>query len=48
MFVFSHPDDAEIFAGGTIARLVADKKEVAVVKMSMGNKGSGQTKTTER
>lgn len=47
MFVFAHPDDAEIFAGGTIARLVNDKKEVAVVKMTLGNKGSGSQKISE-
>ena len=47
MFVFSHPDDAEIYAGGTIARLVAEGKEVRVVKMTLGNKGSRQEKITE-
>lgn len=42
MFVFSHPDDAEIYAGGTIARLTADGKEVRVVKVTNGNRGSRQ------
>ena len=42
MFVFAHPDDAELYAGGTISRLVADKKQVCIVKMSSGNKGSKQ------
>jgi LmbE family N-acetylglucosaminyl deacetylase len=44
MFVFSHPDDAEIYAGGTIARLTSDGKEVCTVKMTNGNKGSRQDK----
>lgn len=47
LFVFAHPDDAEIYCGGTIARLVADGKQVHVVKMTTGNKGSRQTSTTE-
>ncbi len=45
--VFSHPDDADFFAGGTIARLCADGKEVRVVKMTSGNKGSKQNEFTE-
>lgn len=40
LVVLSHPDDAEIYAGGTIARLTADGKQVRVVKMTSGNKGS--------
>lgn len=47
MVVFSHPDDAEIFAGGTISRLIADGKQVRVVKMTSGGRGSRQEKTTE-
>lgn len=47
MFVMAHPDDAEIYAGGTIARLVADGKTVRIVKMTSGNKGSRQEKTTK-
>lgn len=48
MAVFSHPDDADFFAGGTIARLCADGKEVRVVKMTSGNKGSKQSAFTEQ
>jgi len=48
MFVFSHPDDADIFAGGTIARLVEAGKEVFVAKMTLGNKGSRQEKISEQ
>jgi LmbE family N-acetylglucosaminyl deacetylase len=40
MIIFAHPDDAEIYCGGTIARLVSDKKSVKLIKMTTGNKGS--------
>lgn len=40
MFVFAHPDDAEIYCGGLIARLASDKKQVKLIKMTTGNKGS--------
>jgi len=48
MFVFAHPDDAEIYAGGTIARLVADGKKLQLVKMTTGNKGSRQEEIKEK
>lgn len=47
LFVFAHPDDAEIMAGGTIARLIESGIEVGVAKMTLGNKGSRQEKITE-
>src|SRR5688572_23375513 len=47
MLVFAHPDDAEIYAGGTIARLVADHKQVKLIKMTTGNKGSRDEIVTE-
>ena len=47
LIVFSHPDDAELYSGGTIARLIAEGKEVRVVKMTMGEKGSRQEKVSE-
>ncbi len=40
MFVFAHPDDAEIYCGGLIARLASDKKQLKLIKMTTGNKGS--------
>lgn len=40
MFIFAHPDDAEVYAGGTIARLTKEGKNVYVVKVTNGNKGS--------
>ncbi|MBP7875872.1 PIG-L family deacetylase [Candidatus Woesebacteria bacterium] len=48
MFVFAHPDDAEIYCGGTIVRLVEDKKQVKLIKMTTGNKGSRDQKITEK
>ncbi len=44
--VFAHPDDAELYAGGTIARLTQDGKIVRVVKVTSGNRGSRQEKVT--
>ena len=35
-----HPDDAEVFAGGTIAKMVAEGHRVVIVIASSGNKGS--------
>ena len=48
LIVFSHPDDADFFASGTIARLVEDGKLVRVVKMTSGNKGSKQNDYDEK
>lgn len=48
MFVFGHPDDAEIFSGGLIARLCEDGKKVKLVKMTTGNKGSRGVKISEK
>lgn len=47
MVVMAHPDDAELYAGGTIARLLATGREVAVVKVTMGDKGSRQEKISQ-
>lgn len=47
MFVFAHPDDAEIYCGGLIARLVGDGKQVKLIKMTTGNKGSRGEKISE-
>ena len=40
MFVAAHPDDADFLAGGTIARLAKDGREVTYVIVTNGNKGS--------
>lgn len=47
MFVYAHPDDAEMYSGGLIARLVKEGIDVLHVKMTKGNKGSRQEKYTE-
>lgn len=44
LVVMAHPDDAEVFAGGTITRLTSDGIEVRVITMSCGNKGSRDNK----
>lgn len=47
MVVLSHPDDTEIFCGGSVCRLLKDGKQVRVVKMTNGNKGSRQESISE-
>lgn len=47
MVVMAHPDDAELYCGGTIARLTADGKEVMMVKVTSGEAGSRQEKITK-
>lgn len=47
LVVMAHPDDAEVMSGGTIARLTTAGKEVRVVKVTRGNKGSRQEVVTE-
>jgi len=42
MVVSGHPDDLEVMAGGTVARLIKEGKEVRSVKVTMGDKGSQQ------
>jgi LmbE family N-acetylglucosaminyl deacetylase len=41
MVVTAHPDDPEFGAGGTIAKLVNEGREVTYVIVTNGNKGSG-------
>jgi len=40
MVIMAHPDDLEVFCGGTVARLVADHKRVISIKVTSGNRGS--------
>lgn len=40
LFVVAHPDDIDVFYGGTLARLVKDGKEVFVLVMTNGAFGS--------
>jgi LmbE family N-acetylglucosaminyl deacetylase len=49
MVVTAHPDDPEFLAGGTIAKLAREGREITYVIVSNGNKGSGdRTITSER
>lgn len=40
--IYAHPDDAEFFAGGTIARWAAEGTDITVVLVTSGDKGTGQ------
>ena len=42
LVVMAHPDDPEFGAGGTIARLAQEGKEVAYVVVTSGDKGSSE------
>lgn len=44
--VFAHPDDLELYAGGTVARLTADGKVVRSIKVTSGDMGSRDQKIT--
>jgi LmbE family N-acetylglucosaminyl deacetylase len=49
MIITAHPDDAEFGAGGTVARLVKEGREVTYVIATNGDKGSSdRTMTSER
>jgi len=49
MVVTAHPDDPEFLAGGTVAGLVKEGREVSYVIVTNGNKGSGdRTITSQR
>lgn len=47
LVVMPHPDDTELYCGGTVARLVQEKKRVRVVKMTNGDRGSRQEVVTQ-
>ena len=46
MFVAAHPDDADFLAGGTVARLARESREVSYVIVTNGNKGSSDSSVT--
>jgi LmbE family N-acetylglucosaminyl deacetylase len=46
MVVTAHPDDSEFAAGGTVAKMVKDGREVTYVIATNGNKGSGDRSMT--
>jgi LmbE family N-acetylglucosaminyl deacetylase len=46
LVVAAHPDDPEFLAGGTLARLAKEGREIAYVIVTNGNKGSGDRSVT--
>jgi len=46
LVVTAHPDDSEFGAGGTIAKLVKEGKQVSYCVATSGNKGSGDRSMT--
>jgi LmbE family N-acetylglucosaminyl deacetylase len=46
MVVATHPDDPEFLAGGTVARLAKEGREIAYVIVTNGNKGSSDRGVT--
>jgi len=48
MVVTAHPDDPEFLAGGTVATLVKEGREVTYVIVTNGNKGSGDRAMTSQ
>jgi LmbE family N-acetylglucosaminyl deacetylase len=46
LVVAAHPDDPEFLAGGTIARLAKEGREIAYVIVTNGNKGSSDRGVT--
>lgn len=48
--IAAHPDDVEISAGGTVAKLIASGKTVAIVDLTqgeLGSRGSGELRLQE-
>jgi LmbE family N-acetylglucosaminyl deacetylase len=41
LVIAAHPDDADFLAGGTVARLAREGREIAYVVVTNGSKGSG-------
>jgi LmbE family N-acetylglucosaminyl deacetylase len=46
MVVAAHPDDCEFLAGGTVARLAKEGREITYVIVTNGNKGSSDRNVT--
>ena len=47
MVIMPHPDDTELYCGGTIARLLDNNIEVVTVKLTNGGKGTKQSSLSE-
>ncbi|MDX9790079.1 MAG: PIG-L family deacetylase, partial [Candidatus Kapabacteria bacterium] len=43
MVIGAHPDDAELFCGGTIAKLSKENKSVVLVDLTKGEMGTRGT-----
>jgi LmbE family N-acetylglucosaminyl deacetylase len=41
LIIYAHPDDAEFFAGGTLAKWSSDGAHIMLVLVTSGNRGSG-------
>jgi len=48
LVVAAHPDDPEFLAGGTVARLAKEGREIAYVIVTNGNKGSADRGVTSK
>ncbi len=46
LVIAAHPDDPEFLAGGTVARLAKEGREIAYLIVTNGNKGSGDRGVT--
>jgi len=46
LFFAPHPDDAEFYAGGTLAKLISEGARLTIVTVTDGNKGSYEHDTT--
>ena len=46
LIIAAHPDDPEFLAGGTVARLAKEGREIAYVVVTNGNKGAGDRNIT--
>ncbi len=42
LFVTAHPDDVDVFFGGTICKLAADGKDIQILILTRGSRGSGE------
>lgn len=48
LVIMPHPDDTDLYCGGTIARLIASGKDVICIKLTNGGKGTKQRQLSEK
>src|SRR5215207_6186773 len=46
LWVVAHPDDAEFSSAGTIAKLTREGKQVIIIQVTSGNKGTSDLEMT--